>query len=160
MENQLAVPGDGRRYPTRRNSHSEMKNDIVVDTIEARCIRLVDGDGKPRVSMTASQANDASPGMTVIAILGEHGEPRLELQVCGDEAGIRVSDDAGKVAISMASRRDGCGMAFYDTDEQPGVLAGVASDAGLDPDGNMPPPRLEITDRTTGRTWCAQDLLR
>ncbi|MEM8672212.1 MAG: hypothetical protein AAGG48_32155 [Planctomycetota bacterium] len=137
-----------------------MKDDIVADTIEARCIRLVDGSGKPRVSMTASESTDAVPALTVIAILGERGEPRLELQVCGDETGIRISDDTGKIALSVASRRDGCGMAFYDADDQAAILMGVSSEAGQDPDGNVPPPRLEITDRSTGKTWYAQDLLR
>lgn len=134
-----------------------MKNDIVADTIEARCIRLVDGKGKLRVSMTTS---DATPTLTVIAILGERGEPRLELQVCGDETGIRISNDTGKVALSVASRRDGCGMAFYDADDQAAIVAGVSSDLDRNPDGNAPPPRLEITDRSTGKTWYAQDLLR
>ena len=134
-----------------------MSENIVVNNLDARCIRLVNSKGEPRITMTCSAAESGAE-LTLFSILDDNGMPRLELQVCGDETGIRISDTCGNVSISIASRSDGGGLVVNDSDGNGAIVAGVSSAEHRDPDGNIPKPRLEIRDRETGKTWRAQDV--
>ena len=133
-----------------------MSENIVVNKLDARCIRLVNSKGQPRITMTSS-APESGAELTLFSIFDDNGKPRLELQVCGDETGIRISDACGNVSISIGSRSEGGGFVINDSDGIGGIVAGVSSAEDRDPDGNIPKPRLEIRDRESGKTWRAQD---
>jgi len=134
----------------------EEEKTISADVIEARSIRLVDESGKVSIELSTSQIGDGVR-LTVIQIFDDNGKPRLELQVCNDEAGIRIVDKSDKASISLATREDGSGMSLRNAEGSLSIVAGVANDTERDPDGNRQRPRLELHDHSTKESLYIQD---
>jgi hypothetical protein len=105
----------------------EEEKTISADVIEARCIRLVDESGKVSIELSTSQIGDGVR-LTVIQILDDNGQPRLELQVSNDEAGIRIVDKSDKASISLATRKYGSGLSVQNAEGSLSIVAGVANE--------------------------------
>lgn len=135
---------------------NDEKSVQVADVVEARCIRLVDEFGNVSIELSNSKSSDGGR-FTVIQIFDENGLPRLELQVSNAESGIRIIDKSSKASISLSTRVDGSGMSIRNAEGSLSIIAGVANDSELDPNGKRQRPRLELHDHTSKKTLYLQD---
>ena len=129
----------------------QSQDDLSVNVLEARELRLVDENVSVRASLGCSGQKNGS-GWTVFQMFDNDGMPRIELQVCDDGCSIRLNTvgDSQVITISVADTR-GNGLSINAHDGTPAIRMGISHPESNDPRGNH--PELVMYDEKEQKAW-------
>ena len=108
---------------------------LSVDTLEARCLRLVNSKGDLRATMVCSEGGSGGD-LTVFQMFDDSGTPRIELQVSDEGCVVRLNTLGDSQGVSIASSNDrGNGLSINRDDNRPAIAIGVSNAESGDPRG-------------------------
>jgi hypothetical protein len=127
--------------------------EIVVDSLVARCITLVDEQNRPRLWAQYIAGPNKNDGCTSLQFLDLQHRPLLELLVQeGEGTCIRICSPDGHTLVSLGSRDgQGSGLGIYDNLGRPGISLGVSHTDHAGPPG--PEPRIDLLDWRQRHGW-------
>ncbi|RMF37718.1 MAG: hypothetical protein D6753_17090 [Planctomycetota bacterium] len=134
----------------KKKASGDAKEHVAIhaDVICAKCFSLVDKNGRERVSMSMTGANEEC---AQICIYGDDDEPRITMQVHRDESAIAIEQTGSLPGVSLVVSNRSNGIGIADLQGRPIYQCGIYRDPSHA--GRNGKPAIILRDFETGDGW-------